>query len=315
VRARPRTPDLGRGGVSQDRVDSGDSLALFAQNRFDVSDRLSITAGLRAETYEQERKDRRSTAAPATYRNTELMPGLGATYQFNPAVQVFGSVYRAFAPPLVGSVLGAADVPTDAETSVNLEMGVRGRSGALSYSATVFQMDFSNQVDPGVSGIRAPNEGSALHQGMEAAFGYALGRGFSLDGNFSWIPTAEFREDRPGEALKGNRLPYSPERMANLSLAYAAGPLEAALLFNYVSEQFGDGMNRRAFTTESTGTWGGLMPGYSTTDLTARYNVSERFSISGAVKNLTDKRYIGGLRQGLYVGPERSFELGVRYRF
>jgi Fe(3+) dicitrate transport protein len=315
VRGRPRTPDPGRGGVSQDRVDSGDSLAVFAQNRFDVGDRLSITAGLRAETYEQERRNRRSTAAPDTYRNTELMPGLGATYQASPALQVFGSVYRAFAPPLVGSVLGSADTPTDAEKSLNVEMGLRGRSGRLSYSATVFRMDFSNQVDPGVSGIRAPNQGSALHQGLEAAFGYVLGGGFRFDGNFSWIPTADFREDRPGEALRGNRLPYSPERMANLSLAYSGGPLEAAVLFNYVSEQFGDGLNTRAFTTGSSGTWGGLMPGYSTTDLTARYNLSEKLSISGAVKNLTDKHYIGGLRQGIYVGPERSFEMGVRYRF
>jgi Fe(3+) dicitrate transport protein len=33
------------------------------------------------------------------------------------------------------------------------------------------------------------------------------------------------------------------------------------------------------------------------------------------VKNLADKRYISGLREGIYVGPERSFEIGARYRF
>jgi len=315
VRGRPRTPDAGRGGISQDRLDSGDSLALFAQNRFDFSERLSLTAGLRVESYEQTRRDRRSTAPADRFRNTEVMPGLGATFVVNPSAQVFGSVYRAFAPPLVGSVLGAGDTPTEAEKSVNIEFGVRGSHGAWDYSATAFQMDFSNQVDPGVSGIRAPNEGSALHRGLEAGLGYEIGHGFRLEGNYTWIPTAEFREDRPGDALEGNRVPYSPERMANLSLAYQAGPLQAALLFNHVSEQFGDGMNRREFTTGSTGTWGGLVPSYSTTDLTASYAVSEQFSVSGAVKNLTDERYVAGLRQGLYVGPERSFELGLRYTF
>lgn len=315
VRGRPRTPDPDRGGLSQDRLDSADSLALFAQNRFDLNDRLSITAGLRVESYEQERKNRRSTDPAERFSNTEVMPGLGATYQINSAVQVFGSIYRAFAPPLVGSVLGAADTPTEAEKSLNIEFGVRGSSGALSYSATAFQMDFSNQVDPGVSGIRAPNEGSALHQGLEVALAYELGHGFRLDGNLTWIPTAEFREDRPGQALKGNRLPYAPERMANLALAYERGPFQAALLFNSVSEQFGDGLNRRELTTESTGTWGGLMPGYSITDLTASYQINDNLSLSGAVKNLADKQYIAGLRQGIYVGPERSFEFGVRYRF
>jgi Fe(3+) dicitrate transport protein len=315
VRGRPRSPDPGRGGVSSDRLDSADSMALFAQNRFDIDDRLSITAGLRVESYEQERKNRRSTAAADSFDNTEVMPGLGATYALNDKAQLFGSVYRAFAPPLVGSVLGSGDTPTEAEKSVNIEFGVRGSNGALSYSATVFQMDFSNQVDPGVSGIRAPNEGSAMHRGLETAFGYDFGNGLRLDGNFTWIPEADFREDRPGEALKGNRLAYSPERMANLSLAYERGRLQTALLFNHTGEQFGNGMNVRELTVDSTGTWGGLIPSYSTADFTASYEVTEQLSISGAVKNLTDKDYIAGLRQGIYVGPERSFELGFRYRF
>lgn len=315
VRGRPRTPDAGRGGISQDRVDSADSLALFAQNRFDLSEQLSITAGLRVESYEQERNNRRSTAPAESYSNTEVMPGLGLTFAATPSLQVFGSVYRAFAPPLVGSVLGSADVPTEAEKSLNIEFGLRGGEGGLSYSATAFQMDFSNQVDPGVSGIRAPNEGSALHRGIEAALGYDFDNGFSIDGNLTWIPTAEFREDRPGQALDGNRLPYAPERTANLALAYQTGALKTALLFNYVSEQFGDGMNRIAFTTASSGVWGGLIPSYSTTDLTARYDINEQLNVSGAVKNLADKRYIAGLRQGLYIGPERSFELGLRLRF
>jgi Fe(3+) dicitrate transport protein len=315
VRGRPRTPDAGRGGITQDRLDSAGSLALFAQNRFDISNRLSITAGVRVESYEQERKDRRSSAAAERYSNTEVMPGLGATYTVNDALQVFGSVYRAFAPPLVGSVLGAADVPTDAEKSLNVEFGLRGSNGPLSYSATVFQMDFSNQVDPGVSGIRAPHQGSAMHRGLEAGLGYDLGHGFRFDGNVSWIPEADYREDRPGQALKGNRLAYSPERLANLSLGYETGALRAALLFNYVSEQFGDGMNRRALTTGSTGTWGGLIPSYSTVDLTTSYAINDRLSLSGAVKNLADRHYIAGLRQGIYVGAERSYEVGVRYQF
>lgn len=315
VRAAPRTPDPGRGGITQDMLDSADSLALFAQNRFDLNERLSLTAGLRIESYEQQRKNRRTGAAASSYSNTEVMPGVGATFAVTPEIQLFGSVYRAFAPPLVGSVLGAADVPTEAEKSVNVEFGLRGASGPLRYSATIFQMDFSNQVDPGISGIRAPNEGSALHRGLETTLGYDFGNGLQLDGNFTWIPDAEFSEDRPGVALAGNRLPYSPERTANLSLAYETGALKTALLFNHVSAQFGDGMNRTAFTTGSSGTWGGRIPGYSTADLTASYALGEHLEVSGAIKNLSDRRYIAGLRQGIYVGPERSFELGLRYRF
>ncbi len=311
-RATPRVPNQ---PLLRDRLDSADSLALFAQNRFDITERFSVTTGVRMEAYEQKRDDRRSSGSADKFSNTEFMPGIGATYQLAPFAQMFGSVYRAFAPPLVGSVVGVDRPPTDAETSVNIELGLRGANGRVNYEVTAFQMDFSNQVDPGVSGIRSPNEGSALIQGMEGAVGYEIGHGFRVDGNLTWIPTAEFGEDRPGDALKGNRLPYSPELTANLSLGYQQGRLQTALLVNYVGEAYGDGMNVKELTTEKTGTWGGLISSYYTLDLTGQYAIMENLNVFGSVKNLTDEHYIAGLRQGIYVGPERSFELGAKYTF
>ncbi len=311
-RATPRNPNQ---TLLRNRLDSADSLAFFGQNRFEITDEFAVTAGLRVEAYEQKRDDLRSPGSADRFSNTEFMPGIGATYQLGPLAQVFGSVYRAFAPPLVGSVVGADTPPTKAETSINLELGVRGGDERLSYELTAFQMDFSNQVDPGVSNIRDPNEGSALIQGVEAAVGYAFDIGFRVDGNVTWIPTAEFGEDRPGDALKGNRLPYSPEWTANVSLGYEHTRYQAALLLNVVDEVFGDGMNVRDFTTEETGTWGGLISSYYTIDLTGRYAVRDNLHVFGAIKNVTDEQYIAGLRQGIYVGPERSFELGATYTF
>lgn len=310
TRAAPRTPT----SISRDRIDSADSLALFVQNRFDLNDSLSVTAGLRVESYEQRRKDLRTAGEPVDrFSNTEWLPGLGATFQLNPAVQMYGSAYVAFAPPLVGSVVGSDDVPTEAEKSHNLDFGIRGSSGSFNYELTAFQMDFSNQVDPGISGIRAPNEGSALIRGAELSMGYRLGHGFRLDGNVTWIPTAEFGEDRPGEALDGNRLPYSPKWSSNLGLSYRAGDLQAALLFNYSGKVFGDGMNR--IEIDPLQHMGGLIPSYHTFDLTAGYDFNQNLRLFGAIKNLADKRYIAGLRQGIYAGPERSFDIGLRYQF
>lgn len=311
-RATPRNPN---GALQRNRLDSAVSLALFAQNRVDLTEAFAVTAGVRVETYEQKREDLRRDAPADRFSNTEVMPGLGATYWISPNAQVFASVYRAFAPPLVGSVVGTDTAPTDAETSINLEAGIRGSQGRFTYEMAVFQMDFSNQVDPGVSGIRNPNEGSALIQGVEAAVGVELPRGFRIDSNVTWVPTAEFGEDRPGEALEGNRLQDSPEWVGNLILAHEQGRLQTALIFNYTGAFFGDGLNRHEFTTEASGTWGGRVSSYFTLDLTARFAVTENLNLFGAVNNLTDEQYVSGLRQGLYVGPERNFSLGARYTF
>ena len=310
ARATPRTPFQ----INRDRIDSADSLALVVQNRFDISDALTLTAGLRAETYKQKRKDLRAAVDPVdTFTNTEWLPGVGATFQLNPAAQLYASAYVAFAPPLVGSVVGSDDVPTEAEKSTNLDIGIRGQRGPWRYELSAFQMDFSNQVDPGISGIRVPNEGSALIRGMELSLAHHWSQGLRLDGNLTWIPTARFGEDRPGEALKGNRLSYSPEWVANLTLSQTWQSLKLALLFNYTGEVFGDGMNHVAI--DPLRHQGGLVPSYYTFDLTAQYRVNATVELFGAIKNLTDERYIGGLRQGIYVGPERQFDIGLRLSF
>ncbi|HHQ68974.1 MAG TPA: TonB-dependent receptor [Halothiobacillaceae bacterium] len=318
TRAAPRSPiAVGDKGTRRNRLDSAESWAAFAQNRFYLTDAFNVTAGLRVERYEQGRKDRMSNDPKDTFSNTEFLPGLGATYEISPALQVYGSIYRAFQPPVIGSVIGVDDAPTDAEKSLNLEFGVRGATGDWDYEISAFQMDFSNQVDPGVSGIRNPNEGSALIRGMEAAVGFQLPQGFRLDGNVTWVPVAKYGEerlDRSGTIAKGNRLPYSPEWVANLALSYNQGPLKAALMYNYTDSVYGLGNNVREIDPINN-SFGGLVSSYYTVDLTASYDITQQFTVFGAVKNLTDERYISGLRQGIYAGPERNYELGVSYRF
>jgi Fe(3+) dicitrate transport protein len=305
------------GTLMLDRVDSAISYALFGQNRFDITDRFSVTPGLRIEYYEQERNDRRNRANDGDSSNTEYLPGIGATYQLIPGAQLFGGVYKAFSPPLNSqSIVDGVDQELDAEQSTNIEIGVRGKQGGLSYEATAFQMDFDNQITPGISGgLANANAGSTMHRGAEAAVGYSWQNGLSLDVNLTLIPTADYREDRGGGIERGNRLPYSPELLANVTLAYTSGPLKAALSGHHVDEQYGHGDNTRPITGSGNSVWKGELPSYQVFDLTGSYDVSEQLKLSAAIKNFTDERYIAGLRQGIYAGPERSFEIGARYAF
>ena len=143
TRATPRT-----GTVNKDVKDSAKSVALYAQNRLDITDQLSVTPGVRIEHYEQQREDKKKNESVKT-SNTEVMPGLGVTFQLDPAVQLYGSVYKAFSPALNGdSLSGLQDQKLDAETAVSWEFGLRGQQDALSYEMTAFRMDFDNQIIP-----------------------------------------------------------------------------------------------------------------------------------------------------------------------
>ena len=324
TRERPRTPV---NGLGRDRVDDATSYALFAQNRFIVNHRLSITPGIRVEKYEQTRLDRRISAADgnfATTSNTEYVPGVGFTFQATPMAQFYGGIYKAFSPALNGdSLSGLEDQQLEAERSVNLEIGVRGGADRLRYELTAFRMQFDNQIIPANSNsdFQNTNGGKTLHQGLEAAIGYDFGNGFNIDANATYVPTAKFdghRYEPDGVTIDipdGNRVTYTPELVANLRLGYRTGKLSTALSANYVSSQYTDTDNTRAIQENTSGFFTGRLDSYTTVDLTANYDVNRQFSLSAAVKNLTDEHYMASLRQGIYAGPSRSFELGARYKF
>lgn len=317
TRATPRT-----GTTAKDTKDSAKSVALYAQNRFDISDQLSVTPGVRVERYEQQRDDKQKNETVKT-SNTEVMPGLGVTYQFIPAVQLYASVYKAFSPALNGdSLSGMKDQKLDAETAVSWELGLRGQQDAVRYELTAFRMDFDNQIIPANSNpdFQTTNGGKTYNQGFEGAVSLEFENGFDVFANLTWIANAEFKGDRYNKngSLKskdGDRVPYTPEWVANLGLGYTYAGLRSQLSANYTGSQFTDELNTKPIVENTSGLFTGKIDAYTTVDLTTRYTLNDQVEFYGAVKNLEDKRYIASLRQGIYVGPERSFEAGVRYRF
>ena len=175
-------------------------------------------------------------------------------------------------------------------------------------------MDFDNQVVTGNSNplLSQSNAGKTKHYGLEGSLGLELGGGFSLDSNLTCVPVSEFTTVQ----YNGNRLPYAPKFLANAALNYQQGKLSSSLMAHYRGEQYGDPANTKEIPTGAGGgIWGGKMSSYTVYDLTSRYQVSEQLGLQAAVKNLTDKRYIAGMRQGIYVGPERSFEVAMNYKF
>jgi len=321
TRATPRT-----GTIATDRIDSAKSVAGYVQNRFLLSERTAITAGLRVESYEQKRKDRRIPATQggrADTDNTEVLPGLGVTHQFTPGLQLFASAYKAFSPALNSDALsGFQDQRLDAERSWNFETGIRGRVARVGYELTLFRMDFDNQIIPANSNsdFQVTNGGKTVHQGIEAGIEIDAGSGFSVNANVTYIPDAEFNGNRFARdgALTtpdGNRVPYTPEWLANLGLTYSAGGFRGMLNLHHTSAQYTDVLNTRPITENLSGFFTGRIDAYTLLDLSLTYDVNTHLSVGTTVKNLTDERYIASLRQGIYVGPERSFDVGVRYRF
>ena len=294
--------------------DSADSVAAYAQSRIQLTEQLAMTPGVRIESYEQKRLNLLQNNSEAKTTNTEVLPGVGFTYSLDNN-QLYGGLYRAFSPAANNVALdGLKDQQLDGERSVNYEMGIRGTTDKTRYDVAAFMMDFSNQVVTGNSdpNLSRSNAGETRHYGMEFSLGYSLATNLMLDSNLTWVPESEFKTG----STAGKRIPYAPKVIANLGLSYDLSQWNFALNLHHRGEQFGDPSNLVNIPTNAaSGIWGGLLPSYTVLDLLAQYDVSSQFNLFASVKNLADKRYITGLREGIYVGPERSFELGARYRF
>ncbi|WP_374343412.1 TonB-dependent receptor family protein [Azonexus sp.] len=313
-------PNARSGTLTGDDTQEATGVAFYGQNRFLLTDTVATTLGLRIESYDQKRKNE-LTGTSGTSSNTEFLPGLGITWQAAPYAQLFGGAYKAFSPAMVATAISSSgqDEKLDAERSTNFEFGVRGAVNRVRYEVTAFQMDFSNQIVPqsesGGVGATVTNAGETMNRGLEGGLGYDFGSGWSVDANATYLPTAKYSSTKivGGIDRKGNRLPYAPELVANLAVNYRTGAFKGSLVASHVSEQFVDAENTRA---ESTDGRRGVIPSYTTFNLSGNYALSKQWRVFGTVRNLFDRQYIASRNpDGIFPGAERNFEIGMSYKF
>ena len=307
-------PRARTGVITGNENNDAKAVALYLQNRFLFTDQFAVTPGVRVESYRQNRKNEMN-GVQGQANNTELVPGIGATWQLAPELQLYSSVYKGFAPAMISAAISGdgVDQKLDAERSMNIEFGFRGQAQKWTYEGAAFRMDFSNQiVNQALSGgISKTNGGQSLHQGAEGALGYAITSAWSVLANATYIPVAEFKGGTLGPI--GNRIPYTPKLTGNLGLNYSKDGLKSFLNAYHVSSQYADSANTVQESNDGTK---GLIPSFTTLNWSIVYRPQKDLKLFGVVRNLFDKKFISGRSpDGIFPGAERNFELGLAYQF
>jgi Fe(3+) dicitrate transport protein len=319
-------------GVVEDNDREVEATSAFAQNRFLLGD-WTVTPGVRFESIDYWRRNNLTGQAGATSLN-EWIPGLGATYAVGDATTVFAGVHRGFAPPVVSDIVtnSGGSVELDPEQSWNTEFGVRATPRAgLHVEATLFEMDFENQVIPaslaGGIGATLTNAGETLHRGIELQVELesrelvGSTHNWYLRAAYTDLDTAEFRGVRyssiPGFTtvdVSGNRLPYAPDQLltatAGVELAFG---LSLELEGVYTSSAFTDDLNTVDVVANGQR---GEMPSYTVWNFAANYALAETgWTLFMAVKNTHDALYVADMTRGLIPGAPRLVHGGFSYRF
>jgi Fe(3+) dicitrate transport protein len=303
------------GQISLHEENKANSLAMYAQNRFLFTKDFALIPGVRLESYNQTRSNV-ITGKAGSAKNIETIPQIGATWQLMPQAQVYSSIYKGFAPAQLATAIDekGVDQQLAPERSTNMELGLRGKSGAFSYDTAVFSMNFSNQIvnQSLAAGISKANGGKSLHQGAELALAYEIGRGWGINGNATYIPVAKFVGTN-SLGRDGNRIPYTPKLTSNLGVSYEKNGFNTLVSLNYLSAQYADSANTVA--QNAIGTLGEV-PSFTTINWSANYAINKDWKLFGVINNLLDKRYISSRSpDGIFAGAPLNFQAGMSYQF
>jgi Fe(3+) dicitrate transport protein len=314
----------GAPGSQTNGVGEAKAFSSYIQGRIELG-RLTLSPGVRHEAIEFERRDYAPVdvdrKTPTRTRNNSVsawIPGLGATYAVRRGFRVFGGVHRGFGPPGPG-----ADTETEAESSVNYELGVRAIGAAASLHLVGFYSDYSNILgaETLASGTQGSgdlfNGGAVAVRGMELQASYdplaANELGWRLPVRVAYTFTRatfetafESSYEPWGTVEPGDELPYLAEHQGFGRIEVERGRWSASLSATAGSPMrtvAGQGGIDRATSTDA----------FVVLDAGTRFALTPGTTLYAGVENLSDATHIVARRPaGARPGLPRAMHLGIR---
>ena len=260
--------------------------------------------------------------------HTEILPGLGATFEFADNWQLLAGIYEGHSP--------SPSDDSDPETATNYEAGFRYNGGGLYAELIGFFSDYDNIIgvctNSGGTGMQPCDAGDTENGGKAEIRGVEMVAGYTLDFSSERMPSvlsklesmpltlsytytdAEFKYSFIGpsvwgEVRAGDKLPNLPEHQLMLAVGLRLGG------------GFGGDLRLRYFDhTCATATCGEFdaIDAYSAIDLAAYYDWNEQARFYLNIDNLTDAEGDIVAREpkaGARPQKPRTFMLGLRYQF
>ncbi len=307
-----------------------DYYGFYVVDALDITDSLTLTAGLRVNAADIVTRDRSGTAAElnGTHGYGHVNPLLGLTWKIMDGISLFGSYSQANRAPtpleldcadplrpclLEGSLV--ADPPLAQVVSHSYQAGLRGgmalADGKLDWSISLFRTDSDNDIVALASTLAGrgyfANVPSTQRQGADFSARYAAA-GWSAYASYSYLDaTYQFtgtlaspnnpNADNDGNVLvtAGRRIPLNPANTVR-----AGGDIDVMedislggeLVFTGSQYFDGDPSNLNA-----------KLPSSVVVNLRAAWQIDERWQLFGVVDNLFDNR---DALYGSYFEPSSS---------
>ena len=244
--------------------------AAWVQYRQDLTDALTLTAGLRAELIDYDYTNNmldgntRDDGTPCGFGGClytrpsdrgdsfdNLAPELGLNWRLHDATTLFFRVGRGFRPPQATELYrlqrGQTVADLESETLDSVEAGIRQGLETLRWDLTGFVMRKENSIFRDADGFNV-SDGETDSMGLEASVDWQFAERWSLAGNVTWAKH-EYAFDRPSSGIvKGNEVDTAPEWLAGARLRWdPVADASAELEWVHQGDYFVDPSNLRSY--------------------------------------------------------------------
>lgn len=312
------------------------NLAFFAENVFNISNKFSVTPGIRWETI--------STKSEGSFKNivvdlagnvilNEEIPdnrtfnrnffllGLGTTYKVNKSLELYANVsqnYRSvtFNDIRIVNPSFVIDENIKDEEGYTMDIGTRGTINRLvSYDVSVFGLRYDDRLgevlfedtDGSIKRKRG-NIGDAFIYGLEffvdwniqkTFFSNSTNKRFNVFTNLA-ITDSEYLASEESNVV-GNKVEFIPTVNLKTGATFGYKNWLASLQYSYVGEQFTDATNAPQDVNDNQRGIEGSIPAYGVLDFSTSYTY-KKWKLEAGISNLLNESYFTRRATG-YPGP------------
>lgn len=299
------------------------NIALFIENKFNISRKLSISPGIRWEHGQSDMTGYISyydeKDLPNTIKHDFALLGLNMQYNVNKNSNFYAGFSQAYRPVIFKDIIPAS---TYEEVDKNLkdaygytaEAGYRGNTNGFKWDVSVFHMEYKNRLgslsmqnDTGAYVLYRTNIGNSVTDGAElfAEYGWFAAPKFyvSIFTSTAWINAryqdAAVKSGNENINIDGNKVESTPEIISRNGVTAKFYGASISLLYSYTAKSYADALNT---VTPSANGAVGLVPAYGLFDINTSYHVNKTISVRLNVNNVFNKQYFTK-RPTFYPGP------------
>ncbi len=300
------------------------NIALYAENRFQLSRTFSVNLGTRVEI------GRTDMSGNIVYYPEDQLPvaiqhqfplfGLNFSYKPFSSSEFYGGISQAYRPMLFKDLIPSStyekvDPNIQDSRGYNAELGWRGNFGDFRWDVTGFLLGYNKKFgmlsetdENGDYYTYRTNIGDALTAGLEVF----LQKDWRLSNHsaLSIFTSTSFMHARYTNAtvksgndnidIRGNRVESAPDLITRNGISFRWRQLSLSGSYHYTSKTYADALNTEV-APPATGAVG-LVPSYGLVDVFAGYRLTRNLAFRLQVSNLTNKQYFTK-RPAFYPGP------------